>query len=396
LRVLFLSFLDPFLAETGVGVHIKGLTQALCKLCCEVHILVLTSNRCSRIVNKVKVHVFDHVADKFIHLPVVNGHILPLASIGKISRLCKKYEIDIVHGQSPSSWGYSILREGNVPFVVTLHSTSFGEFKSYLDMPISCVNRGVVIGALSEILSGLVTSIEYKYADKVVAVSKAIAEDAIRYFRLPREQVAVIHNGINLGELDSYTYYENEKTEHTILSVGRLVWRKGYKYLIDAMPYILCEYPDAKLLIVGEGDQKLLLMKRVKELGIDGSVHFLGRVSRERLYSLYHKVGVYVQPSLYEPFCITILEAMSMRKPVVATHVGGTPEMVTNGVEGLLVEPRNSLQLAKAIMRVFSDSSLRRKLGSNARKRVEKDFTWEAIAEKTLKLYSVLLDSKRT
>ena len=98
---------------------------------------------------------------------------------------------------------------------------------------------------------------------------------------------------------------------------------------------------------------------------------------------------------LYEPFGITILEAMSMRKPVVATRVGGIPEIITNEVEGLLVEPGNSLQLAKAISRMFSDSSERRRFGSNARKRVEKEFTWETIARKTFEFYSNLLNDMR-
>jgi glycosyltransferase involved in cell wall biosynthesis len=394
LKVLFLSFFDPFLVETGVGAHIRGLTQALDKLGCEVHILVLTSNGRCRVENKLKVYGFSRFLDYFLHLPVVNGHILPLASTGLVNRMCKEYGIDIVHGQSPSSWAYSLLRECGTPFVVTLHSTSFGEFNSYLDMPISHVNRGVVIGALSEIFSALLTRIEYAYADKVVAVSKAIAEDAIRYFRLPRERVTVIHNGIDLKSLVNFGFSNDEVREHVILSVGRLVWRKGFRFLIDAMPHILSEYSDAKLFLVGDGDQRRILEQRVKKLGIDHSVYFLGRVSKERLYSLYKTADAYVQPSLYEPCAITILEAMSMGKPIVATSVGGNPELITNLAEGLLVEPKNSLQLADAIIRLLSDSSLKRKLGVNARKKVEKDFTWEAIANKTLKIYSSLLDNK--
>jgi glycosyltransferase involved in cell wall biosynthesis len=184
----------------------------------------------------------------------------------------------------------------------------------------------------------------------------------------------------------------DREKEHMILSVGRLVWRKGYKYLIDAMLHVLSEYPNAKLVIVGHGEQGIPLQIYVKKLGIDGSVRFLDNVSREKLYSLYSEAEVYVQPSLYEPFGITILEAMSMRKPVVATSVGGIQEIITNGVEGLLVEPRNSSQLADAVINLLSDSSLRRKLGNKARERVEKEFTWEAIAKKNLALYNNLLN----
>jgi glycosyltransferase involved in cell wall biosynthesis len=185
---------------------------------------------------------------------------------------------------------------------------------------------------------------------------------------------------------------EDQNASHVILFVGRLIWRKGVKYLIDAMPQILAEYVDTKLLVVGNGEQWPFLEKRIKKLGIESSVQFLGKVPSENLYSLYNEADVYAQPSLYEPCALTILEAMSMRKSIVATRVGGIPELITNGVEGLLVEPGNSLQLARAITNVFSDSSCRRRFGSNARKKVEREFTWEAIAKKTFEFYKNLLN----
>ena len=388
--VLFLSFFDPFTVETGPAVHLQGLSKALSELGCEVHILVLNTKNTNRVINKVEIHYLSSSFNPIIKIPRVNGYTLPLFSFKEIDRLCKDYKIDIVHGQSPSSYGYGLLRRGNMPFVVTLHSTSFGELNSYFDTPLSFVNRDVVLEALREMSMAFFTCIEYKCADKVIAVSKALAEEAAKFFCLPREHVVAIHNGIDLQSFVNLPV-EHVNEEHTILSVGRLVWRKGYKYLIDAMCHVLLEYPDAKLFIVGYGEQKMPLKRYVKKLGIDSSVRFLENVSKEKLYSLYHEAEVYVQPSLYEPFGITILEAMSMRKPVVATSVGGIREIITNGVDGLLVETKNSLQLARAITRVFSDSSLRKKLGSNARKRVERDFTWEAIAKKYIELYSNLL-----
>jgi glycosyltransferase involved in cell wall biosynthesis len=390
LRVLFISFFDPFMAETGPAIHLRGLSVALNMLGCEVHVLVLNTKNRNRVVNGVKIHYFNPAFNPIPKIPGVSDYALPLVSFKEVDKLCKEYKIDIVHGQSPSSYGYGLLRRGSIPFVVTLHSTSFGEINSYFGIPLSFVNRNVVFGVVGDMLMGFLTRVEYKCADKVIAVSRALAEDAIRFFRLPRERVVTIHNGIDLQNLADPQVKEEIK-EHMILSVGRLVWRKGYKYLIDAMRQVLLEYPDAKLFIVGYGEQGISLQRHVKKLGISNSVHFLGKVSREKLYSLYQAAEVYVQPSLYEPFGITILEAMSMRKPVIATHVGGIQEIIKNGIEGLLVEPRNSLQLANAIMRVFSDSALRRRLGSDARKRVERDFTWEAIAKKTLELYKNLL-----
>jgi len=378
---------DPFVSPTGPAAHLRGLSQSLSKLGCDVHILVLDSRDKNRDVNGVHVHYHNPFG-----MSVAKDYIFSQISIGIINRLCRECEIDIVHGQSPSSYGYALLRRSNIPFVVTLHGTSFGEFASYFDVPHSFINPTLVLSAMSEMLFALLTCIEYRRADKVIAVSKATAEETVRFYRLPRERVTTIHNGIDLQSFtDSQVGAENE--EHTILSVGRLSWRKGYKYLIDAMPIVLLEYPDARLLLVGNGIQRASLAQQVRKLGVEDSVLFSDKVSTEKLFSLYHEAEVYVQPSLYEPFGITILEAMSMRKPVVATRTGGIPELIKNGAEGLLVEPRNSLQLASAIADVFSDASLRRRLGSNSRKRVEREFTWEAIATKTLKLYTNLLSN---
>ncbi len=326
-----------------------------------------------------------------LNIPLVKGLIFNFLCFREVNRLCSKYKIDIVHGQSPSSYGYAILRRGDVPFVVTLHATSFGEIEACLDVHLSFLNKNFIIEAVSEMLLTFLTYIEYKCADKVIGVSKATAEEAARFYHLSKERIVAIYNGIDLPSFTDFRV-ENEKEEHTILSVGRFTWRKGFKYLIEAIPNVLSEYPDAKLLLVGDGDQRPSLQRHVRKLGVENSVLLLGKVSLQKLYSLYCKASVYVHPAIYEPLGITILEAMSMGKPVVATKIGGIPEIVTDGVEGLLVEPGNSLQIARAINNLFSDSSSRRRFGVNARERVETEFTWEAIAQKTLEFYTKLLN----
>jgi glycosyltransferase involved in cell wall biosynthesis len=158
------------------------------------------------------------------------------------------------------------------------------------------------------------------------------------------------------------------------------------------MPQILKTFSDARLQLAGKGAYRKYLEVLIKKFKIDKSIDFLGQVSKEQLYSLYANASVVVQPSIYESFGTPIVEAMSMGKPVVASCVGGIPELITNGKEGLLVEPRNSLQLARAITKILSDESLRKKLASNARKRVAREFTWKTIAKKTIELYEQTLD----
>lgn len=393
MKILFISFFDPFIAETGPAIHLRGISKALSELGCEVHIIVLTSKNISCHTSEVKLHYCNSNVDLILEKPIVKNYAVPMIFFKEISRVIKEYKIDIVHGQSPSSFFYGLLRDKNIPYVVTLHSISFGELESYFKIPLSFVDKNTFFEVLGDILVTPLLQIECKCADRVITVSDALAKDAVRFLHLSHERIVSIHNGIDLQSLNDFLV-PNARSNHTILSTGRLVWRKGYKYLLDAMRKVLLEYPDSKLLIVGQGEQKKLLQLYAKKLQIDKSVVFMGGITRKNLFSLYSTAHVYVQPSIYEPFGITLLEAMSMKTPVVATNVGGIPEIITNGIDGLLVEPRNSLQLANAIIRIFSDSSLSKTLGNNARMKVEKKFTWTAIAKKTIMLYKDLLEKK--
>ena len=389
MKVLFLSIYDPYSEVSGGPAnHLRYLSEALCDIGCEIHVLTIGPETRNTIKNGIQLH---YVKPRF--KSIGKGLIFSLSSIGMANEISRNYGIDIIHGQSPSSVGYALLSRAKCPFVVTFHGTSFGEISSYSTVPIRNINFGLVRDAMIVQPSwAFLTNIEYKCADKIVAVSKAMAREAERFYHLASNKIVTIHNGICLPRL-SNAVMKKQNSGHVILFVARLIWRKGVKYLIDALPQILAEYPDTKLLIIGNGEQRLFLEERVKKSGIENSVHFLGKVSAERLESLYREADVYVQPSLYEPFSIAILEAMSLAKPIVTTRVGGNPELVTNGVEGLLVNPGSSLQLAKAIATIFSDSSLRRRFGYNARKKVEKEFTWEAIAEKTFAFYKNLLNN---
>jgi glycosyltransferase involved in cell wall biosynthesis len=390
LRVLFLSIYDPYTIASGPANHLRNLSEALIDLGCEVHVLAVGSKTWNSCRNDVHIH---YVRPRFFG-SIGEGLMFSLSSIGMTNEICKNYGIDVLHGQSPSSFGYALLSRAKRPFVVTFHGTSFGEIFSYSTVPIQNINLTLARDAmLIQPSWAVLTNIEYHRADKVIAVSKAMAQEAEGYYRIPRDKIVVIPNGVCLPSL-SKVAMEDQNASHIVLFVGRLIWRKGIRFLIEALPQILAEYPDAELQIVGNGEQKSILEERIKKFGIENSVRFLGRVSPERLVSLYHEADVVVQPSLYEPCSLAILEAMSFGKPVVATRVGGIPDLITNGIEGLLVEPENSLQLATAITTIFSDESLKRRLADNARKRVEREFTWKAIAEKTLKLYASLFNAR--
>ncbi|HIQ22713.1 MAG TPA: glycosyltransferase [Planctomycetes bacterium] len=151
-----------------------------------------------------------------------------------------------------------------------------------------------------------------------------------------------------------------------LLCVGRLVPVKGLKYLFQALRQLLDRGPKAELLLVGHGYHRPKLEGLAWELGITGQVSFLGRVPfGPELFRLYREADIFVLPSLSEGIPKTLLEAMASGLPIVATRVGGVPDVVKDGKTGLLVAPRSPGELAEAIERIIREGELRRKLIRN-------------------------------
>jgi glycogen(starch) synthase len=193
--------------------------------------------------------------------------------------------------------------------------------------------------------------------------------------------------------------YGIKDDELMILFVGRLVWIKGVDKLVMAMPQILKEIPNAKLVIVGLGEMKEHAEKIVQSLKLQDRVKFRYEfVPEEERIAHYAACDVAVFPSLYEPFGIVAIEAMSMAKPVVvgATGISGMREIVIpDGPEqcGFHINPNDPIDIAWGVINSIKDPKRKIELGKNGRKRVLENFTWDVIAKKTLELYQQLLDT---
>lgn len=170
-----------------------------------------------------------------------------------------------------------------------------------------------------------------------------------------------------------------------VLFLGRLIYYKGLKYLVEAMRTI-----DAHLLIVGTGVLEEELRSQVEKLGIGERVHFIGEAADAELPAYFHACDIFVLPSIAnsEAFGFVQLEAHACGKPVVSTNLPtGVPYANLNGVTGLIVPPKDSVALANAINRLLKDNVLREKLGSQAKARVENDFSREALSDAVLDIY---------
>ncbi len=195
--------------------------------------------------------------------------------------------------------------------------------------------------------------------DRLIAVSRAIV-DKIHLERREGAPIELIHNGVDLERYDHQSAcctlreeYELEAESQLVGVVARLEPEKGHLTLLEAWPSVVERVPSAVLLVVGEGSQRELLESRVLELGIVGRVVFTGL--RDDIPAVTAALDVAVLPSYREAQGLTILEAMALSRPVVATNVGGIPEMVEDGVTGLLVEPHDANGLADAIVRLLTD-----------------------------------------
>jgi len=297
-----------------------------------------------------------------------------------------KFDIVVAHDWLSIIAGIAIKRELNLPLVFHVHSTE----------------KGRTLGNGSEVISNLELR-GGKTADMVITVSNAMKEE-LRKLGFPEEKIRVCYNGVDPEKYDPNRVSKDEiakirqkyslkEDDLMIFFIGRLVWVKGVDKLIMAMPHILNEVPNAKLVIIGVGDMRGYLEKLVENLKIEENVkfrfEFIPEVERIMHYAA---CDVAVFPSLYEPFGIVTLEAMSMEKPVVvgARGVSGMREIVVpSGPNqcGFHINPYDPKDIAWGIVNSIKDPAEKERLGKNGRKRVLENFTWDIVAKKTIELY---------
>ncbi len=250
-------------------------------------------------------------------------------------------------------------------------------------------------------------------ADAVIAVSQETRNDILQYFDVPEERVHIIHNGIDLDE-----YYKTEATDALVkhgvdlsrpfvLFVGRVTRQKGIIHLVNAINHIdpelqvvlLAGAPDTKE-IGAEMNQGVQAVREKRK----GVIWVQEMLPRKKVIQFYSHAAVFCCPSVYEPFGIINLEAMACETAVVASRIGGIPEVVVPGETGELVDldiksgtfdpvdPEDfARRLAQAINKVGLDKELYTTYGKNGRKRAEEQFSWRTVARSTLELYRSLV-----
>jgi glycosyltransferase involved in cell wall biosynthesis len=317
-----------------------------------------------------------------------------LSSTKFLNSLIKKegYHFDLVcvHDWLSCISGLIVKNETKIPVVFHVHSTEWGRSG----------------GQGSEVVSHL-ESATAQSADRIITVSNAMQDDLVRH-GWPQPKIKVVWNGVDPEEYDPQRCTEEDvlrirekygipKDWNMILFLGRLTWVKSVKNLVQAMPMVLEEYPKTKLVILGKGEEQSDIVEMANRLGIkDNIVYRFEFVPEEERILHYAASDVCVFPSVYEPFGIVSLEAMSMAKPVVVGArgvVGFREQVISSGTDqnGLHVNGEDAADIAWGIKETLQDPQRARVWGENGRRRVVEYFTWKKAAAQTLEVYQTLL-----
>jgi glycogen synthase len=398
MKVLFLTNEYPPNIYGGAGVHVGYLSQELAKTM-PVEVRCFGDQHLEQ--GNLKVIGFQLDASSFT-CPK------PLRSAFGAVRRCTDFNtmnIDsgLVHCHTWYTHFGGILAKKNygLPLVITVHSLE----------PLRPWKREQLAGGYDFSLWVEKTAMEM--ADAIIAVSRATKEDIERLFNVDPARVRVIHNGIDLDryrKLDSsgvLTRYGIDPAEPYLLFVGRITRQKGVQHLIHAIQFmdrnfqiVLCAAaPDTPEL----AEEVRIAIERTQAQR-PGIIWVNEMVDQQAACELYSHAAVFVCPSIYEPFGIINLEAMACETAVVASAVGGINEVVVDGETGFLVpleqmkespfeatDPgKFARDLAERINELMRNRQLRERCGKAGRKRVEENFSWAAIAEKTKALYASL------
>lgn len=304
-------------------------------------------------------------------LPLNIPHELSISSVLRLNFWMRKRKCQLVHFHDAHSLAVGLVAASlaKVPLKVNSRRVDFPLKKNYL------------------------SRLKYRRnnIDLTIAVSERVKEVLVKEGLEPRK-IEVIPDGIDFTPFEKVTssYYLHQELSFSpedflVGIVAHLADHKGHKYLIQATEILREKAPRIKVIIVGEGPLKMKLDRQVKETHLQNMVFFLG--FREDIPQILASLDLFVLSSYLEGMGSTLLDAMISRLPVVATKVGGIPEVISHEQTGLLVPPRNPQALAGAILRLYKDRNLATKLGNKGYEVVHERFSAEAMARKIINLY---------
>ena len=377
MKILMLTWEYPPRIVGGIARVVHDLSKRLIKDGHDVHVITYKEGNVPYYENDKGVHV--HRVDNYMINP--NNFIdwimqLNFNMITKANELIANGEkFDVIHAHDwLVAYSAKTLKDSyNLPLVSTIHATEAGR------------NSGIH-DEVQRYINDTEWMLTYE-SSEVIVNSKYMKNELQRLFGLPYEKINVIANGVNTttysGVEKDYEFRRKyaADNEKIILFMGRLVYEKGVQHLIAAMPKILDNYHDAKLVIAGKGGMIDELKAQVESMGLSEKVYFTGYLNAKQVAKMYKCADISVFPSTYEPFGIVALEAMLAGIPTVVSDVGGLNEIVEHGVDGMKSYAGNSNSLADSILALLFNPELCEKISKKARTKVKNEYNWAKIAQ---------------
>ena len=286
---------------------------------------------------------------------------------------------DVFHDVQTLGYGFLLMKHFRRPLVTTVHHPLTVDFQASLERNRSFMEKYYTVAFYPLRMQRQVI----RRCDRILTSSLETAYEIQRAFQLSPEKIRMVYNGL---DADFFRPAQVCREPNRLLFVGNTDdFKKGIADLLKALVLLPRE---VNLTIVDEGvPRKTYAPQLVQKLGLVPRVTFTGKVSPANLGRLYQSAEVVVVPSLYEGFGLPAAEAMACGTPVIASRAGALPEVVGEEGAGLLVPPRDPRALADAIREVLADGNRRKEMGAMGRKRVERLFTWEKVAERTVGVY---------
>ncbi len=373
---------------------IGGLEQALQNLSKELirhgHKVVIVSERkpltlpVRECIDGVMVYRFPFTTSGISWKGSLSYPIVSLWVSKQLNKLVKKHKIDVIHLQGVSrnaDYGLRLSRWTGIPLVGAFHGVDVSSLSDQMiPKPLRSWQRRWVEAIIHE-------------ASWLTACSQSLARQITKAVPSASHKLSIIHNGVNI---DEFLLTNESHGSNTILLIGRLNHKKGIDVALHALALLKREnlMPPPLLTLVGDGPERSNILRLIRELGIDDTVRWLGAITnRSQVAHLYATSRLVVVPSREEPFGIVCLEALASGRHIVASRTGGIPEIIREGIDGLLVEPEDPVALARAISQIWKEE-VSLATPSDLRQQASM-FSWYNVSQKYLELYQKAISSRR-
>ncbi|MEN6554073.1 MAG: glycosyltransferase family 4 protein [Methanobacterium sp.] len=390
MKVVMLCKWSTDVLSGGVAVHVTNLVKELSKIE-DLNLSVISFGESSEVLYEGNTKIILIKAHKIYYL-------IPFLAIIKLALEVRKIKPDIIHvqGSNISPYLFYMLIVRGYKKIVTYHSYPSREL----------VGQGrLKVNSLKYRFLRFIESYTAKKTDYNITVDTRLKKWIIEKFGSQLKlKITVILNGADIDRFDYKIDHMIKKSEINlekktlvIFHAKAFVPKNGQEYLIRAMPEISRQIPNAILVLAGDGPLKQKMIELSDNLGVLEKIRFEGDIPNENIPNYMAAADLVVVPSVHindleEASSILLVEAMAMKKPVIATGIGGLKESIVEGMNGILIPDKDPAAIARAVCDVLNDPILADKLGENAFKYVKKERTWQKIALETFQVYKKLVN----